>query len=123
VRQAIKTIKDADNALSIIKKTVREQAIEHNNVSSLETILRTTLVAEINGGIGRYIDTLFTKENMRIKEREDLLLKLYATMNDHFLNVQDSIELYSVQSMNDQATSLYYSRLSALKRKLQLVEK
>ena len=28
VRQAIKDIKDQDNALSIIKKTVREQAID-----------------------------------------------------------------------------------------------
>ena len=64
-------------------------------------MLRTTLVAEINGGIERYIDTFFAKESMRIKEREDLLLRLYSTMKEHFLNLQDSIELYSAHSMND----------------------
>lgn len=123
VRQAIKEIKDTDNALSIIKKKVREQAIDPSNVYSLETMLRTTLVAEINGGIERYIDTFFAKESMRIKEREDLLLRLYSSMKEHFLNLQDSIELYSAHSMNDQATSLYYSKLSAFERKLQQVEK
>lgn len=32
VRQAIKDIRDTDNALSIIKKTVKEQAIDSINV-------------------------------------------------------------------------------------------
>lgn len=87
VRQAIKEIKDTDNALSIIKKKVREQAIDPSNIHALETMLRTTLVAEINGGIERYIDTFFAKESMQIKEREDLLLRLYSTMKEHFLNL------------------------------------
>ena len=79
-------------------------------------MLRTTLVAEINGGFQRYINNFFSKESLQIKDREELLLKLYETMKDHFSNVKDSIELYSVHSTLDAATSLYYSKLGALER-------
>ena len=77
MRQAIKDIKDTDNALSIIRKTVREQAIDEYNVRSLETTLRTTLVTDINGGLYRYLVNFFSEESFEINEREELLLKLY----------------------------------------------
>ena len=73
VRQAIKDIKDTDNALSIIRKTVREQAIDEYNVLSLETTLRRTLVTDINGGLQRYLTNFFSDKSFEIVEREELL--------------------------------------------------
>ena len=123
VRQAIKDIKDTDNALSIIRKTVREQAIDEYNVRSLETTLRTTLVTDINGGLYRYLVNFFSEESFEINEREELLLKLYQTIKDHFANVKDSIDLFSQHSDHDAATSMFYSKLSALEVALMKVEK
>ena len=123
VRQAIKDIKDTDNALSIIKKTVTEQAIDQENVYALETTLRKTLVTEINGGFERYLINFFSDKSLSIKDREELLLKLYVTMKDHFTNVKESIDLFSKHSTHDSATSMFYSKLSALERMLSQVEK
>lgn len=123
VRQAIKDIKDTDNALSIIKKTVREQAIDAGNVYALETTLRKTLVTEINGGFQRYLVNFFSDKSLSIKNREELLLKLYVTIIDHFSNVKESIELFSKHSTSDSATSMFLSKLSALERMLEQVEK
>ena len=123
VRQAIKDIKDTDNALSIIKKTVREQAIDQANVTALETTLRKTLVTEINGGFQRYLINFFSDRSLSIKDREELLLRLYVTMKDHFVNVKDSIELFSKHTTNDSATSMFISKLSALESMLEHVEK
>ena len=123
VRQAIKDIKDTDNALSIIKKTVREQAIDAGNVNELETTLRKTLVTDINGGFQRYLVNFFSDKSLSIKDREELLLKLYVTMQEHFGNVKECIELYSQHSILDSATSMFYSKLSALERMLGQVEK
>ena len=64
VRQAIKDIKDTDNALSIIKKTVKEQAIDSINVQELETTLHKSLVTEINGGFQRYLINFFSDESL-----------------------------------------------------------
>jgi len=91
VRQAIKDIKDTDNQLSIIKKTVREQAIDMHNVNMLDNALRLTLVTEINGGFQRYIVNFFSKESLQIEDREELLLKLFGTIKDHLSNVKESI--------------------------------
>lgn len=118
VRQAIKDIKDTDNALSIIKKTVRESAIDQGNVTALETTLRKTLVTEINGGFQRYLVNFFSDKSLLIKDREELLLKLYVTMKDHFANVKESIDLFSSHSVSDSATSMFLSKLSALERML-----
>lgn len=74
---------------------MREQAIDQGNVQSLETTLRRTLVTEINGGFKRYLVYFFNEKSMALKEREELLLKLYVTMEEHFVNVKESIDLFS----------------------------
>ena len=60
---------------------------------------------------------------MALKEREELLLKLYVTMEEHFANVKESIELFSQHSTHASATSMFYSKLTALERMLCEVEK
>ena len=44
-------------------------------------------------------------------------------MKEHFSNVKESIELFSRHSTHDSATAMFYSKLSALERSLQEVEK
>ena len=77
VRHAIKSIKDQDNELTIIKKAVREQAIDPNN------------------GFQRYLVNFFSEKSLAIPDRQDLLLTLYTAIEDHFANVRESIELFS----------------------------
>ena len=90
---------------------------------SLETTLRKTLVTEINGGFSRYLVYFFNEKSLALKEREELLLKLFLTMEEHFGNVKESIELFSQHSTHDSATSMFYSKLTALERMLAEVEK
>ena len=85
--------------------------------------MRKTLVTEINGGFQRYLIYFFNEQSLALKEREELLLKLYVTMEEHFANVKESIELFSQHSTADSATSMFYSKLSALERMLCEVEK
>ena len=92
-------------------------------MQSLETTLRKTLVTEINGGFKRYLIYFFNEKSLAIKEREELLLKLYVTMEGHFANVKESIELFAQHSTHDSATSMFYSKLTALERMLYEVEK
>ena len=47
VRQAIKETKDVDNALTIIAKIVKEQAVDQKFVNMLETALHRSLVTEV----------------------------------------------------------------------------
>lgn len=44
-------------------------------------------------------------------------------MEEHFGNVKESIELFSQHSTHDSATSMFYSKLTALERMLAEVEK
>ena len=60
----------------------------------------------------------FSDKSLSIKDREELLLKLYVTMQEHFGNVKECIELYSQHSIHDSATSMFYSKLSSLERML-----
>lgn len=92
-------------------------------MQALETTLRKTLVTEINGGFKRYLVYFLNEKSLAMKERGELLLKLYVTMEEHFANVKESIELFSQHSTHDSATSMFYSKLTALERMLAEVEK
>ena len=65
----------------------------------------------------------FSEESWKVQGRDELLLRLYVTMKEHFSNVKESIELFSRHSTHDSATAMFYSKLSALERSLQEVEK
>ena len=52
-----------------------------------------------------------------------MLLKLYVTMQDHFGNCKESIDLFSKHSTHDSASAMFYSKMAALERMLQQVEK
>ena len=66
VRQAIRAIQETDLALTQAKNNVIQQAIDEWNVQLLHTALRKTLIAEINGGFKRYIQSFFTQESLDI---------------------------------------------------------
>ena len=98
---------------------MREQAIDQGNINDLETTLRKTLVTDINGGFQRYLVNFFSDKSLAIEDREDLLLKLYVTMQEHFKNVKECIDLYSQNSTHDSATSMFYSKIAALEGMLE----
>ena len=73
VRQAVKEIQDTDHALMVCKNNVISQAFDEWNVNLLNTALRKTLIADINGGFKRYIHSFFTEESCAIEGRKELL--------------------------------------------------
>ena len=50
-------------------------------------------------------------------------MRLFTTMKDHIGNCKESIELFSKHSTHDSASAMFYSKLSALERMLQQVDK
>ena len=96
----------------VCKNNVISQAFDEWNVNLLNTALRKTLIADINGGFKRYINSFFTEESCAIEGRKKLLYQLFSAIQQHFDNVRSSIHTYSLHNTTDSATAQFYSNLS-----------
>lgn len=80
-------------------------AIDYANVQLLETEVRKTLVADINGGFRRIVEKFFTLDNFRIEERQAPLLALYQEIQKHFEELRIAIGVYKMHGTNDKVTA------------------